>query len=327
MSSDTILAGIPDRANEAGVTNADIAQSTATAVSGTSVGTMLHGDKQIPIVARLRVSERGSLSDLRSLYVYSSQNKSKVPLLEVAQLEYLLSTQRIFRREQFRTISVIAFPLPGNLSSTVLGSVFDQIEDLQTKMPPGYKLQIAGEYARQKQGFSQLGVIMAISILAIFVALVIQFNSAMKPVLVFAAVPYGIAGAMVALSIMDAPFGFMAFLGIASLVGVIVSHVIVLFDFVEEMRERGEPVRQALLDAGVERLRPVLITVGATVLALIPLAIEGGPLWQPLCYAQIGGLSLATFVELLLVPILYAIFVLDLKVVRWDTAAKPTPAS
>ena len=113
---------------------------------------------------------------------------------------------------------------------------------------------------------------------------------------------------------MGQPFGFMAFLGIASLVGVIVSHVIVLFDFIEEAHDEGEPLREALLDAGIVRLRPVMITVGATVLGLIPLAIHGGPLWEPLCYAQIGGLTIATFVTLLLVPVLYSIFVLDLKV-------------
>jgi len=110
----------------------------------------------------------------------------------------------------------------------------------------------------------------------------------------------------------------MAFLGIVSLIGVIVSHVIVLFDFIEEMHEKGEPLREALLDAGIIRLRPVLITVGATVIALVPLALHGGPLWQPLCYAQIGGLMIATFVTLLLVPVIYSIFVLDLKIVKWE---------
>jgi len=103
-------------------------------------------------------------------------------------------------------------------------------------------------------------------------------------------------------------------------VGVIVSHVIVLFDFIEEKHAEGEPLEQALLDAGIMRLRPVLITVGATVIALFPLAAHGGPLWEPLCYAQIGGLTVATFVTLLLVPVLYAIFVLDLKLVKWDAA-------
>jgi multidrug efflux pump subunit AcrB len=117
---------------------------------------------------------------------------------------------------------------------------------------------------------------------------------------------------------MHTPFGFMAFLGVASLIGVIVSHVIVLFDFVEEEHEKGEPLEQALIDAGVQRLRPVMITVSATVTALFPLALHGGPLWQPLCYAQIGGLAIATFITLILVPVLYSIFVLDLKIIRWE---------
>ena len=117
---------------------------------------------------------------------------------------------------------------------------------------------------------------------------------------------------------MGPPFGFMAFLGVASLVGVIVSHVIVLFDFIEEAHDEGLPLREALLDAGIVRLRPVMITVGATVLGLVPLAMHGGPLWEPLCYAQIGGLTLATFITLLLVPVMYSIFVLDLKLIRWE---------
>ena len=127
--------------------------------------------------------------------------------------------------------------------------------------------------------------------------------------------------------IMGAPFGFMAFLGVASLVGVIVSHVIVLFDFIEEKHEQGEPFEEAVIDAGIIRLRPVMITVGATVLALFPLALHGGPLWQPLCYAQIGGLTVATFITLLMVPVLYAIFVLDLKILKWETKTETALAS
>ena len=99
----------------------------------------------------------------------------------------------------------------------------------------------------------------------------------------------------------------------------IVTHIIVLFDFVEQAHERGESMCESLLDSGIIRLRPVMITVGATVMALVPLAIHAGPLWQPLCYAQIGGLALARVVTLLLVAVLYSFFVLDLKVVRWIT--------
>src|SRR5262249_35325157 len=156
------------------------------------------------------------------------------------------------------------------------------------------------------------------SISAIFVALVVQFRSAVKPVIVFAAIPFGIVGAVGGLVVTGSPFGFMAFLGMISLIGVIVSHVIVLFDFIEEMHEKGEPLRQALIDAGIIRLRPVMITVGATILGLFPLASSGGPLWEPLCFTQIGGLAVATFVTLLLVPVLYALFVMDLKLIRWE---------
>ena len=156
----------------------------------------------------------------------------------------------------------------------------------------------------------------------------VQFKNAVKPVLVFAAIPYGMTGAIASLWLMDAPFGFMAFLGVVSLVGVIVSHIIVLFDFIEERREHGAPLEQALLDAGIQRLRPVMITVAATVLALFPLASHGGPLWEPLCYAQIGGLSIATFVTLGLVPVLYAIAVRDLKWISWSSpAAEDAPVS
>ena len=121
---------------------------------------------------------------------------------------------------------------------------------------------------------------MLVSVVAIFLALVFQFRNAVKPLVVFSAIPFGVVGALVSLIVMGAPFGFMAFLGVASLIGVIVSHVIVLFDFIEEMHAEGEPLRDALLDAGIVRLRPVIITVGATVFGLIPLALHGGPLWE-----------------------------------------------
>ena len=122
---------------------------------------------------------------------------------------------------------------------------------------------------------------------------------------------------------MGTPFGFMAFLGIISLVGLIVSHIIVLFDFIEEKHAEGEHLKEAVLDAGIMRLRPVLITVLALVIALVPLALRGGPLWEPMCYAQMGGMLCATFITLLLVPVIYSIFVLDLKLIKWETAGTP----
>ncbi|MBS1788220.1 MAG: efflux RND transporter permease subunit [Acidobacteria bacterium] len=308
----------PDRANLAGVTNYDVAAASATATSGYLVTKLREGDKEIPVVARLRMEERAQLTDLNNLYVYSSQGTGRVPLVQVSSVEYRMQTEKLRRRNQFRTIAVSCFPKEGRLPSEVMGAAREQLNAFAAALPPGYKMEIGGEQEEQVKGFKNLAVILVISIVAIFLALVFQFKHAVKPLIVFAAIPYGMVGALAALWAMGTPFGFMAFLGCVSLVGVIVSHVIVLFDFIEEAHERGETLREALLDAGIMRLRPVLITVGATVIALFPLAAHGGPLWEPMCYAQIGGLSVATFVTLLLVPVLYAIFVLDLKLVKWD---------
>jgi multidrug efflux pump len=314
----------PDRANLVSITNADVANSSAAAISGTPVGTFKEGNKSIPIVARLRPQDRAQLSQIKSLYVYSSRQDTRVPLLSVATVRNILETGRIRRREHFRTISILCFPAPGVLASEVLGPIESKLKDLENRLPPGYQLQVAGEKAKQVDGFMNLAVVLLISLVGIYLALLVQFKNAVKPLLVFAAAPYGTIGALIALAIMGTPFGFMAFLGVASLIGVIVSHVIVLFDFIEEMHEKGEPFGRALADAGIERIRPVMITVGATILALFPLALEGGPLWKPLCYAQIGGLAVATFITLLLVPVFYAIFVLDLKWITWDVPAKET---
>jgi multidrug efflux pump subunit AcrB len=308
----------PDRANLSGVTNMDAALSSAAAVSGLKVATFRELDKQIPISARLRMEERAAVSDVQSTYVYSMASNQRVPLRQISRVVAEMKVPRISRRNQFRTITVSAFPMPGVLPSQVLMPVLGKLAEFEKKLPAGYRLEIGGEYEEQQKGFKELSAVMAISVLLIYLALVLQFKNAVKPLLVFAAIPYGMSGAMAGLAVMGQPFGFMAFLGVASLVGVIVSHVIVLFDFIEEAHERGESLRESLLDAGIVRLRPVMITVGATVLGLVPLAMHGGPLWEPLCYAQIGGLTLATFVTLLLVPVLYSIFVLDLKLVKWE---------
>jgi multidrug efflux pump subunit AcrB len=308
----------PDRANLAGITNMDVAASSAVGLNGSTVGTLREGNKQIPIVARLRMEERAQLSDLQNLYVYAMQGEQKVPLRQISTTRYGMQLEKINRRSQFRTITVSCHPAAGTLSSEVVNAARPSLKEFERSLPPGYHVEIGGEQAEQDKGFGELGVVMLISVAAIFMALLMQFKNAVKPLLVFAAIPYGMVGALGALWLTGTPFGFMAFLGVASLVGVIVSHVIVLFDFIEEAHERGEPLEEALLDAGIVRLRPVLITVGATVFALFPLASHGGPFWVPLCYAQIGGLLVATVVTLLLVPVLYAIFVLDLKIVRWE---------
>jgi multidrug efflux pump subunit AcrB len=272
----------------------------------------------------MRTDEIAGLDDVNNLYVFSRGGRQRVPLRQVASLDYNFRGEVIRRRNQARTITVSGAPQQGVLSSEVMAAARPALDALAASLPPGYKIEIGGEEEKQVDGFEQLSVVLATSVIAIFLALTFQFKNAVKPFIVFAAVPFGSIGALAALWLMGAPFGFMGFLGVISLVGVIVSHIIVLFDFIEEKHAEGEPFEQAVLDAGIVRLRPVLITVGATVFGLFPLAAHGGPLWEPLCYAQIGGLTAATFITLLLVPVFYAICVLDLKIVKWE---KPVAAA
>ena len=307
------------RAAVAGVTNEDIVHSSQLATTGVQVGTYLENDQMLPIVLRQQLYDRAVVSDTASQYVYSSKDQHSVPLGEVAHLELAAQADQIRHFNHWRAITVSCFPAEGALASTVLDAAQPQIEAMAKQLPAGYSILYAGEYKEQNSGFEDLAVALGVSVLAIYLALMLQFKNVIKPLIVFAAIPFGCVGAFVALFLMHEPFGFMAFLGVASLIGVIVSHIIVLFDYIEEQHEKGESLLEALLDAGLLRLRPVLITVGATVFALFPLAAHGGPLWEPLCYAQIGGLLFSTLVTLLLVPTLYAFVVLDLKWVHWES--------
>lgn len=309
----------PARANLSGVTNSDVQTAISGALTGLQAGTFREGDKQIPIIARLRMQERSQLSDLRNLYVFSQQDSTNVPLLQIAQLGLKPETPKIRRFDQYRTITIQCWPEVGHLSSEVISAAMPALEEFQKQLPNGFIFRFGGEYKEQTSGFGDLAIVLVICVFAIYLALLAQFKHAIKPLIVFAAIPYGIVGAVTALAIVGQPFGFMAFLGVISLIGVIVSHIIVLFEFIEERHAEGEELELALIDAGILRLRPVSITVAATVIALFPLAAHGGPLWEPLCYAQIGGLTIATFVTLGLVPILYSILVLDLKWVEWNT--------
>jgi multidrug efflux pump subunit AcrB len=315
-----------DRANMAHVTNADVSDSIDAALHGVSAGVLRDGDKQISITGRMRMEERAQLSDLRNLYIFSRQDTPPVPFDQVATISLQPVTSKTKRFDQYRTITVQCWPAEGHLASEVISAAMPKLKGFQKQMPDGFIFRFAGEQKEQVSGFGDLTTVLVICVFGIYLALLAQFKHAFKPLIVFAAIPYGITGAVFALAIMGQPFGFMAFLGIISLIGVIVSHIIVLFEFIEERRQEGEDLELALIDAGILRLRPVMITVAATVIALFPLAVHGGPLWEPLCYAQIGGLTIATFVTLGLVPILYSFVVLDLKLIRWENEEHAGPA-
>jgi multidrug efflux pump subunit AcrB len=286
-------------------------------MNGAVVGQLRQGDREIPIVTRLRPEERAELGDLQNLYVTAQGSAQKVPLGQISRLAYGVQTEKVRRRNQFRTITVACFPSDGYLPSEVLRAARPALDRLAASLPGDYRLELGGEAEEQTKSFHSMAIVFVMLLGLIYLALVAQFRNAVTPLVVFAALPFGAVTAVVGLVVMGAPLSFMALLGIISLMGVIVSHVIVLFDFIEEARAHGAPLHEALVDAGLMRLRPVVITVVATILGLVPLAIHGGPLWQPLCYAQIAGLGFATVVTLVLVPVLYTVVVEDLRLIRW----------
>lgn len=323
VESPSLKVSVDDvRANRAGITREDVASASMLALSGQAVTQLRDEDRLIDVTLRLRPSERASAGSLRDLLVWSARTNRAVPLEQVGQVQLDHQPQKIVRYRQERTITVGALPRPGELPSVLFNDARAQLEK-KLELPPGYRLGYGGEFEQQSRAFGHVRIALVVSVLLIFLVLVWQFESVFKPVIVFAAIPFGLVGAVAGLVLTGTRFGFMAFLGVASLVGVIVSHIIVLFDFIEESREHGVPLHRAVIDAGLVRLRPVLVTVLATVGGLIPLAIEGGPKWQQLVYVQIGGLLLATLVTKGVVPLLYVVLVEELKLIRWEPTRDP----
>src|SRR5579862_980031 len=306
----------PERASITGITNQDVAMTMYTGLSGYAVTQLREGDKLIDIRLYLRAEERSQMTDLYNLSAISSLTNGRVPFRQIAEGRYEMVPPKIRRRDHARCITVKCDAAPGTLPSALVKQLKKDLVSISC--PPGYRYEFGGEDFEQTKGFGDVQVALLVSMLAIYFVLVMQFESVTKPILVFAAVPFGMVAGMLGLLVFNAPFGFMAFLGVASLAGVIVSHVIVLFDFIEEAHHHGVPLRRAVVEAGLARLRPVLVTVLATVGGLVPLALRGGTLWEPMCYVQIAGLLAATMVTLVLVPVLYVLFVENLRLVKWD---------
>jgi len=308
----------PERANLAGVTNQAVASVMNGALSGVSATSIRVRDRLIPVVLKLRPDERSKIDDLRTLSVPTGGGTLRVPLDQIAVFHPEAVAPKVARRDHERCLTVKCDTAPGVLPSRVVEYLQTALAATSKGWPAGYHYSFGGEKEEQAKGFASMQVAMVASLLAIYLALVVQFNSLTKPMIVFAAVPFGMAGGLMGLLLFDVPLGFMALLGLSSLVGLIISHIIVLFEYIEEMHERGEPLRRAVIDAALVRLRPVLVTVLATVGGLIPLARRGGPLWEPLCYVQIVGLLVATLVTKVVVPVLYVLFVENLRLVRWS---------
>ena len=302
-----------ERANSMGISNQDIGQISQSAFGGLQITELREGEHIIPVTIRLRVEERNEVERIRALYVHSA-TKQPVPFASFADLELDPEFAIISHYNQRRTATVNAYAPAGELSSAVLARAKGALDAI--KLPPGYTLEVAGEDKELKKGQAEMGGVINISLALIALVMVLQFHSVAKALVVLLTVPLGLIGAFFGLAVTHSPLGFMALLGIVSLAGVIVSHIIVLSDFVEEARAEGMELKQALVQAGLTRLRAVLVTVLATVGGLLPLFYTGGALWHSLTAVHIFGLLLATALTLLLLPVLYFVFCVRLEWIR-----------
>lgn len=336
----------PDRANLAGVTNATIAQTLYTYLSGYPLTTYREGDHQVPVYLRLPAEQRSSPEILRRVYVEGFLGK--VPLDAVAKVESVWEPAKIERYELNRMIEVQARPEEGHLPNAVLGELVPGIREIEKRLPLGYRIEISGEQEETVDGQRQVARSLGISLLLIVLCLIIQYNSLVKPLMILMTLPLATIGAVLGLYVTGNPMGFMANLGILSLFGIVLNAAIVYIEFAEilikQQLEKGEGLaqhgekscgglsretfHQCLARAGKMRILPISLTTLTTVGGLIPLALFGGPLFEALAVVIIFGLLLATVLTLLVLPAIYAIFVENLHVkVAWEPATDESGAA
>ena len=302
-----------DRANSLGLNNEQIGQVALASFTGLKITELREGDRLIPVVLRGRIEDRTEVEKIRGLYVPTPDGRG-VPFESFATVKVEPEFVTIPHHNQLRTVTVKAYAPFGELPSEVLDRARPALARI--KLPPGYELRFAGEDKELRENKAEMGIVMQVSLALIALTMVLQFSSVMKSLVVMLTVPLGLIGAVLGLWITGSPMGFMALLAMVSLAGVMVSHIIVLSDFIEEARAKGLPLEEALVQAGLARLRPVLVTVLATVGGLIPLFLTGGALWHPLTAVHIVGLLLATVLTLLMLPTLYYVFCAKLRFIK-----------
>jgi multidrug efflux pump subunit AcrB len=302
-----------ERANSLGVNNTVVGRLAQAAFTGLKVTELREDDHLIPVMIRLRIEDRNEAEKIRTFYVETRQG-DMVPFDNFAKVQVQPEYANIPHFNQLRAITVKGYSMVGHLPSAVLNKARPELDNME--LPPGYKIEYAGEAKELRESQSEMSFVMAVSLSLITLTMILQFNSIIKSAVVMITVPLGLIGAFIGIAVTQSAFGFMALLGIVSLAGVIVSHIIVLSDFIEEARAEGMALKDALIQAGLVRLRAVLVTVLATVCGLVPLALTGGELWKPLTAVHIFGLLFATILTLVALPVLYFIFCDKLKWIR-----------
>jgi multidrug efflux pump len=292
-----------DKARALGVSSQAIGQASQIIFSGTSVGQYREADRLIDIVLRLPKSERSEVSDIANAYVPTSTGKS-IPLTQIAKVGFGWEPGVLWREGRSYAVTVQGDIGEGVQGPTVSTQLWPKMQELQSRMPPGYRIELAGAAEESSKGQGSIFAGVPVMLFVIFTLLMLQLQSFSRAMLVFVTGPLGIAGVAGALLLLNRPFGFVALLGVIALMGMIMRNSVILIDQIEQERRLGIPAWTAIVDATVGRFRPIVLTAAAAVLAMIPLSRS--VFWGPMAVAIMGGLIVATVLTLLALPAMYA---------------------
>jgi HAE1 family hydrophobic/amphiphilic exporter-1 len=250
---------------------------------------------------------RQSIDDIENILIYNNTGQA-IHLRDVGKVVERFTPPTIEHKSRQRVITV---------SSTVSGTTLDKAvaainaQIVKAKIPSDVYTLIGGSYKDQQESFSDLGSLLLIIVLLVFIVMASQFESLTSPFIIMFAIPFAFSGVILALSMTGSTLNMMSFVGVIMLIGIVVKNGIVMVDYINLNRERGMGVIRAVVHGGQSRLRPVLMTTATTILGMLPLAIshsQGSELWRPMAITVIGGLTVSTILTLVIVPTLYTIF-------------------
>jgi len=293
-----------EKASLYGLNTAQIASTVHDALLGRVASIYQEKGEQVDIRVRLEEEDRNSIEEVENLLV-SSGVGLQIPLKEIAEVTVGSGPKGIDRENQQRIVNV-----SGNISDRFLGKV---IQDAQQKLeklvlPEDYRYEFVGENKEMQESFLQLALALVLSIILVYMIIAAQFESLLMPLAVMFSVPFSLIGVILGLLLADKSLNVLSYIGIIMLVGIVVNNSIVLIDYINKLRQKGMERKEAIILGGKTRLRPILMTMFTTVLALVPMAIgtgEGAELRSPMAITIIGGLTSSTFLSLIIVPIFY----------------------
>lgn len=259
------------------------------------------------IILRLKEGYRNSITDLNELTIMTPAG-NKIKLSELGEIKEYWSPPNIEHKRRERIVKVSAKP-----AGISLGELATQIkaEIKDVSVPQGVSINVGGSYEDQVEGFQDIGLLLLMSLILVFIVMASQFESFAMPFIIMFSIPFAFTGVVLALFITNTTLSLIAALGAVLLVGIVVKNGIVLVDFINLMRDRGYELYEAVAKAGHSRLRPVLMTAGTTILGMLPLALstgEGSETWTPMGITVIGGLIFSTVVTMVIVPVIYVLF-------------------